>query len=93
MKLHYYPDTDSLYIDLNANPSIDSREVADRLVIDLDSASRVVGIDNAGLWALRCIHHVVPFACRDSNQDSARPSYACNRSSRYLYRVAAVASE
>jgi uncharacterized protein YuzE len=45
MKLHYYPDTDSLYIDLNANPSSGSREVADGLVIDLDSAGRVVGID------------------------------------------------
>jgi len=45
MKLHYYPDTDSLYIDLNANPSVDSREVAEGLVIDLDSAGRVVGID------------------------------------------------
>jgi len=45
VKLHYYPDTDSLYIDLNANPSADSREVAERLVIDLDSAGRVVGID------------------------------------------------
>ena len=40
MKLHYYPDTDSLYIDLNANPSADSREVADGLVIDLDSAGQ-----------------------------------------------------
>jgi uncharacterized protein YuzE len=45
MKLHYYPDTDSLYIGLKANPSSDSREVADGLVIDLDSAGRVVGID------------------------------------------------
>jgi uncharacterized protein YuzE len=45
MKLHYYPDTDSLYIDFNAKPSTDSREVADGLVIHLDSAGRVVGID------------------------------------------------
>jgi uncharacterized protein YuzE len=45
MKLHYYPDTDSFYIDLNANASADSREVADGLVIDLDSGGRVVGID------------------------------------------------
>ena len=45
MKLHYYPDTDSLYIDLKSNPSADSREVADGLVIDLDSEGRVMGID------------------------------------------------
>jgi len=45
MKLQYYPDTDSLYIDLNARPSADSREIADGLVVDFDSDGRVVGID------------------------------------------------
>jgi uncharacterized protein YuzE len=45
MKVHYYPDTDSFYIDLNAHPSANSREVAEGPVIDLDSAGRVVGID------------------------------------------------
>jgi uncharacterized protein YuzE len=45
MKLHYYPETDSLYIDLNSRPSADSREVADGLVIDLDAEGNIVGID------------------------------------------------
>ncbi|MGA9206521.1 MAG: DUF2283 domain-containing protein [Terriglobales bacterium] len=45
MKLHYYPDTDSLYIDLNARPSADSREITEDLVVDFDSDGRVVGID------------------------------------------------
>ena len=45
MKLHYYPETDSLYIDLNANPSSDSREVADGVVVDLDEQGNIVGID------------------------------------------------
>ena len=45
MKLHYYPETDSLYIDLNARPSVDSREVADGFVIDLDEDGNIVGID------------------------------------------------
>jgi uncharacterized protein YuzE len=45
MKLHYYPDTDSLYIDLNARPSADSREITEGLVVDFDSDGRVVGID------------------------------------------------
>jgi len=45
MKLHYYPDTDSLYIDLNARPSADSREIAEGLVVDFDSEGRAVGID------------------------------------------------
>ena len=45
MKLHYYPDTDSLYIDLNSRTSADSREVADGLVVDFDAEGNVVGID------------------------------------------------
>lgn len=45
MKLHYYPETDSLYIDLNARFSVDSREIADGLVIDFDGDGNPVGID------------------------------------------------
>ena len=45
MKLHYYNDTDSLYIDLAASPSADSQEIADGVVVDFDQASRIVGID------------------------------------------------
>lgn len=45
MKLHYYADTDSLYIELKATPSADSREIADGLVVDFDSDGNVVGID------------------------------------------------
>jgi uncharacterized protein YuzE len=45
MKLHYYPETDSLYIDLNSRPSVDSREVTDGLVVDFDEQGNVVGID------------------------------------------------
>jgi uncharacterized protein YuzE len=45
MKLQYYPETDSLYIDLSARPAADSREVAEGLVVDFDSAGKVVGLD------------------------------------------------
>jgi len=45
VKLHYYPDTDSLYIDLNSRPSADSREIAEGLVIDFDTEGNIVGID------------------------------------------------
>lgn len=45
MKLHYYPETDSLYIDLNCKPSADSREIAEGIVLDFDAAGNVVGID------------------------------------------------
>ena len=45
MKLNYYADTDSLYIDLSSAVSSDSKEIADGLVIDFDDAGRIVGID------------------------------------------------
>ena len=45
MKLHYYAEADSLYIDLAAALSADSKEIADGLVVDYDEAGRVVGID------------------------------------------------
>jgi uncharacterized protein YuzE len=45
MKLHYDRETDSLYIDLNARPSVDSREIQEGLVIDLDANGQIVGID------------------------------------------------
>ncbi|KPL09224.1 hypothetical protein AMJ85_06990 [candidate division BRC1 bacterium SM23_51] len=45
MKLKYYPETDSLYIDLSEKPSAHSREIADGLVIDFDADGNVVGLD------------------------------------------------
>jgi uncharacterized protein YuzE len=45
MKLSYYSDTDSLYIDLSAKPSADSREVFDGVVLDFDMEGNLVGID------------------------------------------------
>ncbi len=45
MKLNYYPETDSLYIDLTQATATDSEEVADGVVIDLDEDGQIVGID------------------------------------------------
>jgi len=45
MKLHYYPETDSLYIELAERPSSDSQEVAPGVVLDFDVAGGLVGID------------------------------------------------
>jgi uncharacterized protein YuzE len=49
VKLHYYPETDSLYIELASRPGAETREVADGLNIDIDAKGLVVGfdIDNA----------------------------------------------
>ncbi len=45
MKLHYYSDTDSLYIDLSSRRGMDSVEVSDGVVVDFDEDGNVVGID------------------------------------------------
>jgi uncharacterized protein YuzE len=45
MKLSYYADTDSLYIDLADRPSADSREVSPGVVGDFDAEGRLVGLD------------------------------------------------
>ena len=45
MKLSYYPDTDSLYIDLSARPSAESREVSEGVVLDYDEDGNLAGID------------------------------------------------
>jgi len=45
MKLHYYEEPDSLYIDLSASPSVDSRGISDDLVVDYHEDGRIVGLD------------------------------------------------
>lgn len=51
MKLHYYPETDSLYIEMKAGPGVETREVAEGLNVDLDALSQVVGFDIDGASA------------------------------------------
>ncbi len=45
MKLNYYPETDSLYIDLSERPSVESREISEGVVLDYDANGVLVGID------------------------------------------------
>ncbi len=45
MKLSYYPETDSLYIDLSARHSAESVEVSEGVVLDYDQQGNLVGID------------------------------------------------
>lgn len=45
MMLKYYPDTDSLYIDLSEKPSTESREISEGVVLDYDAQGNLVGID------------------------------------------------
>jgi uncharacterized protein YuzE len=45
MRLTYYPETDSLYIDLSDRASTESREVSEGVVLDYDAEGKLVGID------------------------------------------------
>ena len=45
MKMKYYKDTDSLYIDLSEKSSAESLEVAPGIVVDFDENNNIVGID------------------------------------------------
>lgn len=45
MKTNYYPDTDSLYIELSAKESVESREVSEGVAPDYDKDGNLVGID------------------------------------------------
>ena len=45
MKFQYYPETDSLYIDLSEKSSVESIEAAPGIVLDLDAEGHLVGID------------------------------------------------
>jgi uncharacterized protein YuzE len=45
MKLNYYPETDSLYIDLSEKTSVESREISEGVNLDYDADGALVGID------------------------------------------------
>jgi len=45
MKLNYYPETDSLYIDLAERSSTESKKVSEGIVLDYDADGNLVGID------------------------------------------------
>ncbi len=45
MKINYYPDTDSIYIDLSSKTSTESTEISEGVVLDYDEKGKLVGID------------------------------------------------
>ena len=45
MKIEYFPETDSLYIELNDRPGTDTREIEEGIILDLDDKGRAVGLD------------------------------------------------
>ena len=45
MRIEYFPETDSLYIDLADRPGADTREIEEGIVLDVDEHGRAVGLD------------------------------------------------
>jgi uncharacterized protein YuzE len=45
MKLHYYPDTDTLYIELSGRASMESDEISNDVIADFDAEGNIVGLD------------------------------------------------
>ena len=45
MKVNYYPETDSLYIDLSSKLNVDCREVSDGVSLDYEADGNLFGID------------------------------------------------
>jgi uncharacterized protein YuzE len=53
MKLNYYADTDSLYIDLSSKTSVTSEEISEGIVLDFDKDGNIVGLDiDQASWKL-----------------------------------------
>ncbi len=48
MKLHYYAETDSLYIEFSEGAGVETREVIDGVNVDVGADGTVVGIDIDG---------------------------------------------
>jgi uncharacterized protein YuzE len=50
MKINYYAETDSLYIEFSDASSVESVEISEGVVLDYDDQGNLVGIDidNAG---------------------------------------------
>ena len=45
MKINYYPETDSIYIDFSSKTSKESKEISEGVVLDYDEKGELVGID------------------------------------------------
>ena len=45
MKLNYYPETDSLYINFSSENSVESEEIRDGIVLDFGQNGNISGID------------------------------------------------
>ncbi len=56
MKVKYFEDTDTAYVELLDKPVFETREISENILIDVDEKGNLVGMtiehakENAGLW-------------------------------------------
>ena len=56
MKVKYFEDTDTAYVELLGNPVVETREISENIYIDIDEKGNLVSMtiehakENAGLW-------------------------------------------
>jgi len=41
----YYPETDTFYLEIKDNPSVESEEIVNGVVVDYDENGEVVGVE------------------------------------------------
>lgn len=61
MKIKYFPETDSLCIDVKDVPIIESEEIAEGIIVDYDENNQIVGIEILDLSKRNTIN--LPFEC------------------------------
>jgi len=44
MKIQYFPDTDTVYVQLNDNPVLETKDLGENTVIDVDARGNLVSI-------------------------------------------------
>ena len=70
MKLHYYPETDSLYIELVEKPGVETFEIREGLNADVDADGNVVGFD---------IDHLAALLATDARSSAAGVEWSLGR--------------
>ncbi len=67
MKLHYYTETDSAYVEFSSKPGVETCEVVDGLNIDLGADGELIGIEME-----HASKHLDPTVIKVSNQRKKR---------------------
>ena len=75
MRIEYFPDTDSLCIDLAERADVDTREIGDGIVVDVDADGHPVAIEALAILLSAC-------DASAHGGSSAQPRPACCRCGR-----------